>query len=54
MKELTKEEMKLINGNGISAALLNAISRGIISVTDLGRYLGSSFRRLFEKNMCRY
>ncbi len=54
MRELTKNEMKNINGSGLSAALINAINKGILSIVDIGRYLGSSIRRLVNGNMCRY
>lgn len=54
MKELTKNEMLNINGSGISAALLSAINKGIVSIVDIGRYLGSSIRRIRDGNLCRY
>ncbi len=55
MKELTKkEEMKMYGGGGISSALLNALSKGVNVFTDLGRYLGSSLRRIFSNNLCDY
>ena len=53
MKELTNKEAKMYYAGGtISAALFNALSRGINVFTDLGRYLGSSLRRLFGNNLC--
>lgn len=52
MKELTKEEMKCINGNGLTGTLINAVRNGILSIVDIGRYFGSSIRRLIERNLC--
>lgn len=55
MKELNKNEMISINaGATISGTLINAICRGANVFTDLGRYLGSSIRRIIDKNLCRY
>ena len=55
MKELTiKEEKSLYGGGGISASLINALSKGVNSIIDIGRYLGSSLRRIFDKNFCDY
>ncbi len=53
MKELSiKEEKNYYGGGGISSALLNALSKGVNVFTDLGRYLGSSFRRIFSSSLC--
>jgi len=55
MKELTiKEEKNYYGGGGISSAILNALSKSINVFTDLGRYLGSSLRRIFSNNLCDY
>lgn len=54
MKKLTKEEMKNINGSGLTGTLINAVKAGIMSITDIGRYFGSSMRRLIEGNLCKY
>lgn len=51
--KLTNTELKQIKGGaGISAALLNALSRCINSFMDIGRYLGSSVRRMFGNSYC--
>ena len=52
MKELSKNEMKQIKAGGVSGALLTAIWKGITTVTDVGRYVGSSIRRFVSKNLC--
>lgn len=55
MKELTiKEEKMYYAGGGMSSALINALSKGISTFTDIGRYLGSSIRRFFNNNLCDY
>lgn len=54
MKELTKKEMLEINGNGLSASLINAIRSGVMSIVDVGRYFGSAIRRMVERNLCKY
>lgn len=55
LKELSiKETKKMYGGGGISSALISALSRGVTVFTDLGRYLGSSLRRIFSNNLCDY
>lgn len=55
MKELTIKEAKMYYGGaGMSATLINALTKGLNIFTDLGRYLGSSFRRIFNNNYCDY
>lgn len=55
MKELSiKEEKSYYGGGGITAAIISALARGINTVTDIGRYLGSSIKRFFDKDMCKY
>ena len=53
MKELTNKELYLIQG-GINwtASLFNGISKGINSILELGRSLGSSIRRIMMGNLC--
>ena len=53
MKELTKKEVASIYGGaGITASLISALSKGFNFFSDLGRYLGSSIRRIFSNNYC--
>lgn len=54
MKELKKEELLNINGGTtISASLLNAASRAITLIINMGRSLGSAIRRTFNGKLCR-
>ena len=51
--KLTNKELKMIKaGAGITASLLNSIIKGINSFMDIGRYLGSSVRRLIGGVSC--
>lgn len=50
---LKKEEMLKISGGAISGTLFSSIVRGISSMLDLGRSLGSAIRRLTANNLCR-
>ena len=54
MKKLNKEEMMNTSAGAISAALYNAIWAGANTFVNIGRYLGSSLRRIVDKNLCRY
>lgn len=54
MKQLTSKEAKqYYGGGGISAAFISALTRGFNIFTDLGRYLGSSIRKIFTHDLCR-
>ncbi|MBP3765938.1 MAG: hypothetical protein J6G98_01995 [Bacilli bacterium] len=50
---IREEELKQIEGGSLTAAFLTAISRGINSIADLGRSLGSSIRRIQTGRFCR-
>ena len=50
--EIKNKELLTIIGGGISGTLLNSIVRGINSLLDLGRSLGSAIRRLGTNNIC--
>ncbi len=53
MKELTKlEEKTIYAGGGVTSSLLNTFMKGIDFFTDLGRYFGSSIRRMIGHNIC--
>ena len=53
MKELTiKEEKKYYGGGGITSAFINAVSKGVNTIVDIGRYFGSAIRRIFNNNLC--
>ncbi|HIU40689.1 MAG TPA: hypothetical protein IAB68_05260 [Candidatus Aphodocola excrementigallinarum] len=50
---LNKNELKMIKaGASISATLVNALIKGFTTFMDVGRYLGSSIRRLFGNSAC--
>ena len=51
--KLSKKEMKNIKA-GASAAWLSSVLRGVNIFADLGRYLGSSIRRLADRKYCSY
>ena len=47
MKLTTREAKNLKGGLSLSASLINSLVRGINSFMDIGRYFGSSIRRMF-------
>ena len=54
MRELTTKETKNMYAGGISASMFSFILKGFNVFTDLGRYLGSSIRRIYDHNLCDY
>jgi len=54
MTELKREEMLNISGGAswFSASFLNAISRAVSTLMDLGRSLGTSIRRSVNGKIC--
>ena len=54
MKELSNRELMNIEGgaNWLTASFLNAASRAIETVMDIGRSLGSAIRRVFSGKVC--
>ena len=50
--KLTDETMKTIDGGGITSAMLNAISKAINTVYELGRQTGSALRRIIKNSHC--
>lgn len=49
---LEEQELILISGGGVSATLLNAVSRAITTAINLGQIIGSAIRRALSKNYC--
>lgn len=49
---MTKDELQQIVGGAFSAAMLGYIIRGINTILDLGRSLGSSIRRIQSGRLC--
>lgn len=52
MKILNKSELLEINGGAISGTFISSIVKGINSLLDLGRSLGTAIRRVIGKNIC--
>lgn len=50
--KLTKQEMKNITGGGISYSLINAITKVINTIYELGQNTGSALRRVIKKAYC--
>ena len=51
--KLTKKESKNISGGaGITGTLINSLIKGFTTFMDIGRYFGSSIRRLIGGNSC--
>ncbi len=49
---LKEQELNEITGGAITATLFNSIARLINTVLDLGRTVGSSIRRISNRNYC--
>ena len=49
---LSKNELATINGGGLSATLLNALSRAVSTIFSIGVQIGSSLRRLISGKAC--
>ena len=54
MIELKKQELLNISGGGISASWLNALSRTVSTLLDLGRSLGTAIRRTISGKVCSF
>ncbi len=56
MIELKKDELLQISGgaNWLSASFLNAVSRAVSTLMDLGRSLGTSIRRTISGQVCSF
>lgn len=50
--ELTNKQLSQIEGGAITSAMLNAISKAITSLYELGRQTGSAIRRLINNAYC--
>lgn len=49
---LNNKELSVVVG-GISASMLNALSRAVSTIYDIGYAIGSSLRRLFGRKSCK-
>ncbi len=53
MRDLKKEEMlKISGGFNLTASFLNAASRAVSTLIDLGRSLGTAIRRSINGKIC--
>jgi len=52
MIKLNKQELLEIDGGAISGTLVSSIIKGITSIFDLGKSLGTAIRRVITKNIC--
>ena len=50
--ELKKEELMNITGGSLTAPFINALSKVIGTLYELGKGAGSSIRRLIEQTYC--
>lgn len=50
---LTEEILIEVKGGGISATLLNSLSRFMDTLYSLGQTIGSTLKRLVGKNVCK-
>lgn len=50
--ELKQEQLKTINGGGITSAMINAISKAVNTLYELGRQTGSALRRIVKNKYC--
>ena len=52
MVELNKKEMLRIEGGGLSSSVLNALTKGIGLLFEIGQSVGSAIRRLQSGQSC--
>lgn len=50
--KLNEEKMKQIDGGAITSAMINAISKAINTLYELGKHTGSAIRRLINRSYC--
>ena len=50
--ELKQEQLKNINGGAITSAMLNAITKAVNTLYELGKQTGSALRRVIENTYC--
>ena len=52
MKKIDNNELRKINGGGISASFITSIVRAVTAVLDLGRSVGTAIRRVQTGSIC--
>ena len=50
--ELNQENMKQIEGGAITSAMINAISKAVNTLYELGKATGSAIRRIINNSYC--
>ena len=50
--KLTTKEMKNIKGGGVSYSLINAVTKAVTAIYELGKSTGSAIRRIIQKAYC--
>ena len=50
--KLNNIEMESINGGGFTSSMLNAISKAVTTIYNLGKNFGSSIRRIANNTYC--
>lgn len=50
--ELKQEQLKNIDGGGITSAMINAVSKAVNTLYELGRQTGSALRRIIKNKYC--
>lgn len=52
MNKISNQELKNIQGGGLSASLITGLVRGVNTILDLGRSLGTIIRRIQTGRLC--
>ena len=50
--KLKDNQLKLISGGSITSSWVNAISKAIYTLYELGRHTGSAIRRIISNSYC--
>ena len=51
--EKDKDLLQISGGVNVSGSIINAFAKGIDSILNLGRSLGTAIRRLYNGNLCK-
>lgn len=50
--KLNEQDLDKIIGGSVTASMLNAASRAVSTILELGRTIGSAIRRLYSRSYC--
>lgn len=50
--QLSNEQLKNIVGGAVTGAIINSLVRGINSLLEVGRSLGTAIRRIIDNSIC--